>query len=276
MCTAHSQHNYQDARGVGTSLGVLVELTRIGIGLRALLTQVLLGIFALGDPRPATGCARPTRAQLRVFVQQLLQRCGLQRFRNQPVRDDDVCDLVATVATFTTVLAGGGFLRIGPCMLPFVRGDMPRRGMSKRTAIRSTPPERTWRAGDSLVQSPTRPGLLSRRLTLTRSTSPRYVHVAHECACEGGHVKVAAIYARKSTGQNVAEDAKSVTRQVENAKAFAIAQGWSVDDQFVFIDDGISGADTRRLRAKQQLLASRRSVRCRRDAGAGPLQSPRR
>ena len=69
-------------------------------------------------------------------------------------------------------------------------------------------------------------------------------------------MKVAAIYARKSTGQNVAEDAKSVTRQVENAKAFAIAQGWSVDDQFVFIDDGISGADTRRLRAKQQLLAS--------------------
>ena len=38
-------------------------------------------------------------------------------------------------------------------------------------------------------------------------------------------MKVAAIYARKSTGQHVGEDDKSVTRQVENAKAFALAQG---------------------------------------------------
>src|SRR3970040_1283943 len=48
---------------------------------------------------------------------------------------------------------------------------------------------------------------------------------------------IAAIYARKSTDQNVAEDAKSVTRQVDNAKAFAHEKGWSVDDRFIFIDD---------------------------------------
>jgi hypothetical protein len=36
---------------------------------------------------------------------------------------------------------------------------------------------------------------------------------------------IAAIYARKSTEQDVADDAKSVTRQVENARAFAVARG---------------------------------------------------
>ena len=59
-------------------------------------------------------------------------------------------------------------------------------------------------------------------------------------------MKVAAIYARKSTGQHVASDAKSVTRQVENARAFAVQQGWTVDDRFVFIDDGVSGAEFER------------------------------
>ena len=54
----------------------------------------------------------------------------------------------------------------------------------------------------------------------------------------------AAIYARKSTDdsdRNV--DNKSVTRQVENAKAFAVEQGWAISDERVFIDDGISGAE---------------------------------
>ena len=54
---------------------------------------------------------------------------------------------------------------------------------------------------------------------------------------------IAAIYARKSTEQNIAEDAKSVTRQVEVAAAFATAHGWSVDPAHVYIDDGISGAE---------------------------------
>ena len=44
-----------------------------------------------------------------------------------------------------------------------------------------------------------------------------------------GEVMRAAIYARKSTEQRgVATDAKSVTRQVENAQTFAKARGWTV------------------------------------------------
>jgi Recombinase len=46
--------------------------------------------------------------------------------------------------------------------------------------------------------------------------------------------------------RNVAEEAKSVTRQVENAKAFAIRQGWTVNDGHIFVDDGISGAEFER------------------------------
>ena len=55
---------------------------------------------------------------------------------------------------------------------------------------------------------------------------------------------IAAIYARKSTSQaGVAEEEKSVTRQVEQGKAYAIRQGWIVDERYIFVDDGISGAE---------------------------------
>src|SRR5262245_46801946 len=55
---------------------------------------------------------------------------------------------------------------------------------------------------------------------------------------------VAAIYARKSTEQNgVADEQKSVACQVEHARAYAERKGWTVDDRFVFVDDGISGAE---------------------------------
>jgi site-specific DNA recombinase len=54
---------------------------------------------------------------------------------------------------------------------------------------------------------------------------------------------IAAIYARKSTEQNgVADDAKSVTRQIDHAKAYAARKGWAVADEHVYSDDGISGA----------------------------------
>jgi site-specific DNA recombinase len=55
----------------------------------------------------------------------------------------------------------------------------------------------------------------------------------------------AAIYARKSTEQDeVATEAKSVTRQDEMARAFIAAQGWTVAaPEFIVHDDGISGAD---------------------------------
>ena len=55
---------------------------------------------------------------------------------------------------------------------------------------------------------------------------------------------IAAIYARKSTEQT---NAQSVTRQVENARVFADAHGWTVDERFIFIDDGVSGAETLKL-----------------------------
>jgi len=54
---------------------------------------------------------------------------------------------------------------------------------------------------------------------------------------------IAAIYARKSTEQNVSDDAKSVTRQVELARAFAVNKGWRVADEHIYTDDAVSGAD---------------------------------
>src|SRR5262245_40619741 len=55
---------------------------------------------------------------------------------------------------------------------------------------------------------------------------------------------IAAIYARKSTDQNgVADDQKSVARQVGQARAYATLKGWIVADEHVYVDDGISGAE---------------------------------
>ena len=54
----------------------------------------------------------------------------------------------------------------------------------------------------------------------------------------------AAIYARKSTDQGaVAEEQKSVTRQIEHARAYAHAKGWTIADDCIFLDDGVSGAE---------------------------------
>ena len=55
---------------------------------------------------------------------------------------------------------------------------------------------------------------------------------------------IAAIYARKSTDQSgVADHQKSVARQIEHARAYAARQGWTVADEHLFVDDGISGAE---------------------------------
>jgi site-specific DNA recombinase len=55
---------------------------------------------------------------------------------------------------------------------------------------------------------------------------------------------IAAVYARKSTEQNgVADEQKSVARQVEHARQYAKQRGWTVDDGYVFVDVGISGAE---------------------------------
>ncbi len=55
---------------------------------------------------------------------------------------------------------------------------------------------------------------------------------------------IAAIYARKSTEQHgVADEEKSVTRQIDHATAYAVGKGWTVATEHVYSDDGISGAE---------------------------------
>ena len=55
---------------------------------------------------------------------------------------------------------------------------------------------------------------------------------------------IAAVYARKSTEQSgVADEQKSVARQIEHARQYAERKGWTVADQHVYVDDGISGAE---------------------------------
>ena len=55
---------------------------------------------------------------------------------------------------------------------------------------------------------------------------------------------IAAIYARKSTEQHgVGDDEKSVARQVAHARAYAEKKGWTVSDEYIYVDDGISGAE---------------------------------
>ena len=52
-----------------------------------------------------------------------------------------------------------------------------------------------------------------------------------------------AIYARKSTEQTrVADEAKSVTRQIEHARLYAARKDWTVAADHIYSDDGISGA----------------------------------
>src|SRR5215216_4945649 len=56
-------------------------------------------------------------------------------------------------------------------------------------------------------------------------------------------MNISAIYARKSTEQSLADDQKSVTRQIAHARAYATRKGWTVDEACIFVDDGISGAE---------------------------------
>jgi DNA invertase Pin-like site-specific DNA recombinase len=55
---------------------------------------------------------------------------------------------------------------------------------------------------------------------------------------------VAAIYARKSTEQiGINDEEKSVSRQIEHAKAYATKKGWTVAEEHIYSDDGVSGAE---------------------------------
>lgn len=72
---------------------------------------------------------------------------------------------------------------------------------------------------------------------------------------------IAAIYARKSTEQNVSDDAKSVTRQVERGREYAAKNGWTVADEHLYIDDGVSGAEFVKRPGLARLLAATLSPR---------------
>src|SRR5438445_1038840 len=76
---------------------------------------------------------------------------------------------------------------------------------------------------------------------------------------------IAAIYARKSTAQDdVADDAKSVTRQIGGARAFITTKGWTLKEHHIYTDDGVSGA----------LFANRAEFqRMMRDAAAGAFEA---
>jgi hypothetical protein len=48
----------------------------------------------------------------------------------------------------------------------------------------------------------------------------------------------------ESTEQHgVADEARSVIRQIDHPRAYAAAKDWTVNDEHVFADDGISGAE---------------------------------
>src|SRR5262245_51652373 len=60
-----------------------------------------------------------------------------------------------------------------------------------------------------------------------------------------------------ATEQNgVGDEAKSVTRQVEHARAYATRKGWVVADEHVYVDDGISGAEFARRPGFVRLMAA--------------------
>jgi DNA invertase Pin-like site-specific DNA recombinase len=67
---------------------------------------------------------------------------------------------------------------------------------------------------------------------------------------------IAAIHARKSTDQYVADEAKSVTRQLEQARAYAARHGWTVAPEHVYVDDSVSGAEFARRPGLMALLNS--------------------
>jgi site-specific DNA recombinase len=67
---------------------------------------------------------------------------------------------------------------------------------------------------------------------------------------------IAAAYLRKSTTQDVADEDRSVAFQLDHARAFAKSKGWAVPDEYVFVDDGVSGAEFTRRPGLVRLLAS--------------------
>ena len=68
-------------------------------------------------------------------------------------------------------------------------------------------------------------------------------------------MKIAGGYVRKSTDQKVADESKSTTRQLENIKAYAALNGLKLDERYIFVDDGISGAEFEKRPGLSQMRA---------------------
>lgn len=66
----------------------------------------------------------------------------------------------------------------------------------------------------------------------------------------------AAIYARKSNDDDRSEENKSITRQRERAITWAQAQGWTVDPEHAYEDDGVSGAEFERRPGLLRLIGA--------------------
>lgn len=61
-------------------------------------------------------------------------------------------------------------------------------------------------------------------------------------------------YARKSTRDERADEAKSVTQQIEHVRAFAEKKGWTLADRHIFKDDGVSGRETASLTGRAEMF----------------------
>jgi DNA invertase Pin-like site-specific DNA recombinase len=71
----------------------------------------------------------------------------------------------------------------------------------------------------------------------------------------------AAACIRKSNDQrDRTEDVKSVATQRDLVAAFAASRGWTLDDRYVFSDDGITGALFAERPGLQALLAATRTT----------------
>ena len=65
------------------------------------------------------------------------------------------------------------------------------------------------------------------------------------------------IYARKSgDDSDKNEEARSTTRQIERATAYAQSTGWTVDLRYVYVDDAVSGAEWKHRPGWNALIAT--------------------
>jgi site-specific DNA recombinase len=70
---------------------------------------------------------------------------------------------------------------------------------------------------------------------------------------------IAAIYARKSPSDELngtGDTSESVERQITHARAFAVAQGWTVAPTHIYVDDLISGGEFQKRPAFLRLMAA--------------------